>query len=219
MKTFTLIIAVIAISFIPDVVKAGDGATTPGQNNLNLIDSAKFQTRNVGDSSKTRLKRTDHNLLLDMPDASTLNQHAILKFNNKRVITDSLVFKPTIKLGLIGQMYASGEQDGFSNPQKSTSANTYNKGFTISRVRIMVGAQVSRKGSFFLETELASGIGGPLADGTKNVKVSPIILDAQYEYDFATGFQLIAGQQFVSSTRNGLQSAATLMGIPITITH
>ena len=47
---------------------------------------------------------------------------------------------------------------------------------------------------------------------TKNVKLSPIILDAQNEYDLFSGFELIAGDQLVSSTKNGLQNAATLMG-------
>jgi len=85
-----------------------------------------------------------------MPDFTSTSQRALLKFNNKRVITNSTVFKPSIKRGLIGQMYAFGEQYGFANAQKSTIANTYNKAFTISRARLMVDAQVYRKASLFL---------------------------------------------------------------------
>lgn len=113
---------------------------------------------------------------------------------------------------MLGQMYAFGEQDGFAKPQTSTSPKTWNRGFTLSRLRIMLGGQLTRKSTFFVETELASAIGTPLADGSKNVKVSPIILDAQYEYDFATAFTVVAGEQMVSNTRNGLQSAGSLMG-------
>ncbi|MHC5954190.1 hypothetical protein ACYTX9_09760, partial [Streptococcus pyogenes] len=46
---------------------------------------------------------------------------------------------------------------------------------------------------------------------SKNVKVSPIILDAQYEHTFSNAFMLIAGLQLVSHNRNGLQGAASLM--------
>jgi len=79
-----------------------------------------------------------------MPDFTPTTQRALLKFNNKRVITNSTVFKPSIKPGFIGQMFAFGEHDGFANAQKSTIASTYNKRFKILRVRRMVGAQVSR---------------------------------------------------------------------------
>lgn len=212
MRIFTSVTALLSICFISTIANAEVTAGALSVYSVHRPDPANSRSGSLSDSAKKNLKSVSHNLLLDMPDATELSKHALLGFNNKRVLTDSIVFKPSIKVGLVGQMYAFGEQDGYSNPQKSTSANTYNKGFNIARVRIMLGGQLSRKGSFFLETELASAIGTPLADGSKNVKVSPLILDAQYEYDFSTAFQLIAGEQLISATRNGLQSVATLMG-------
>ena len=119
-------------------------------------------------------------------------------------------FKPSIHVGAIVHMFASAEQSGFGGTA-SADAKDWNKGFSVYRARILVGGQLSKKGSFFMETDLPSPIGIQLGDGTKNVKVAPIILDAQYEYDFSNAFQLIAGMQLVSNNRNGLQGAAGLM--------
>ncbi|MDN5286692.1 MAG: hypothetical protein JWR38_2966 [Mucilaginibacter sp.] len=153
----------------------------------------------------------DHNLLLEYPNFARVRKYSILGINRKTVLNDSLPFKPTIQVGSIVHMFAFGEQDGYSNPQTAASPTAWNRGFTLYRARVLVGGQLSRKGSFFLETDLSSAIGGPNADGTKNVKVAPIILDAQYQYNFSNAFQLIAGQQLVSDNRNGLQGAAALM--------
>lgn len=119
-------------------------------------------------------------------------------------------FKPSIHVGAIVHMFASAEQSGFGGAA-SADAKDWNKGFSLYRARVLVGGQLSRKGSFFMETDLPSPIGIQLSDGTKNVKVAPIILDAQYEYDFSNSLQLIAGMQLVSNNRNGLQGAAGLM--------
>lgn len=123
---------------------------------------------------------------------------------------DAEEFKPSIHVGAIVHMFASAEQSGFGGTV-SGEAKDWNKGFSLYRARVLVGGQLSKKGSFFMETDLPSPIGVQLSNGTKNVKVAPIILDAQYEYDFSNAFQLIAGMQLVSSNRNGLQGAAGLM--------
>jgi len=119
-------------------------------------------------------------------------------------------FKPSIHVGAIVHMFASSEQSGFGG-KASADAKDWNKGFSVYRARVLVGGQLSKKGSFFMETDLPSPIGVQLGNGTKNVKVAPIILDAQYEHDFSNSFQLIAGMQLVSNNRNGLQGAAGLM--------
>src|SRR5690606_25659604 len=84
-------------------------------------------------------------------------------------------------------------------------------GITLYRARVLVGGQLSKKGAFFLETDIPSPIGIRLDSSTKNVKVSPIILDAQYEHTFNEHIMLVAGMQLVSHNRNGLQGAASLM--------
>lgn len=120
-------------------------------------------------------------------------------------------FKPSIQVGAIVHMFASAEQDGFGSPNASGAAKEWSKGFSLYRARVLVGGQLSKKGSFFLETDLPSAIGAQIGGEYKNVKVSPILLDCQYEYDFSNAFQLVAGMQLVSNNRNGLQGAAGLM--------
>ena len=169
-------------------------------------------TAEFTDSTGTPLRDTgDHNFLLEYPGLNYVRNQALFNMNKKHIYNnDSIPFKPSIQVGAIVHMFASAQQDGFSNPN-TANPTSYSRGFTLYRARVLVGGQLSKKGSFFMETELPSAIGGPNPDGTKNVKVSPIILDAQYQYNFCNAFQVIAGQQLVSDDRNGLQGAAALM--------
>lgn len=166
----------------------------------------------INDSTGAPLRDTgDHNLLLEYPGLQYVRNQAVFNMNKKHILNnDSIPFKPSIQVGAIVHMFASAQQDGFSDPG-TANPSSYSRGFTLYRARVLVGGQLSKKGSFFMETELPSAIGGPNPDGTKNVKVSPIILDAQYQYNFSNAFQIIAGQQLVSNNRNGLQGAAALM--------
>jgi len=178
---------------------------------LPVIKNDSFLAPSAVHAKGTDDRAGDHNLLLEYPNFTKVRKYSVLRINKKLVLNDSLPFKPAIQLGSIVHMFAFGEQNGYSSPQGAASPTAWNRGFTLYRARVLVGGQLSRKGSFFLETDLPSAIGGPNADGTKNVKVSPIILDAQYQYNFSDAFQLIAGQQLVSDNRNGLQGAAALM--------
>ena len=154
---------------------------------------------------------SDHNLLLEYPGLKYVRSTAVLNMNKKHILSnDTTPFKPSIQVGAIVHMFAFAQQNGFSAPG-TTGATSWSRGFDVYRARVLVGGQLSKKGSFFMETELPSALGGPNADGTKNVKVSPIILDAQYQYNFSNAFQVIAGQMLVSNNRNGLQGAAALM--------
>ncbi|MDQ3291524.1 MAG: hypothetical protein M3Q05_09570 [Bacteroidota bacterium] len=122
------------------------------------------------------------------------------------------VFKPTYQVGTIIHMFTSVSQGQTSALQETTPGfeNKWRRSFNLYRARLLFGAQLSRKGSVFFETDIPNVIGnGP--NNSKNIKVSPIILDAQYEHDFSSYFTVIAGQQLVSHNRNGLQGAATLM--------
>lgn len=162
----------------------------------------------LSDTSRT-LK--DHNLLPEFPDFTELRKYSYLKMNKRAVLSDTVPFKPSIQVGAIIHLFASAEQDGYSDPHGASSPTSWKRGFTLYRARVLVGAQLTPKASFFMETELPSAIGGPNADSSKNVKVSPIILDAQFQYNFCDAFQIIAGQQLVSNNRNGLQGAAAMM--------
>jgi len=161
----------------------------------------------AGDGPDKKDKKTDRkvHLLRELPTyLAPVDSSVIVKEKADEE------FKPSIHVGAIVHMFASAEQSGFGGAA-SADAKDWNKGFSLYRARILVGGQLSKKGSFFMETDLPSPIGVQLGNGTKNVKVAPIILDAQYEYDFSNAFQLIAGMQLVSSNRNGLQGAAGLM--------
>jgi len=122
-------------------------------------------------------------------------------------------FKPSISVGSIVHMYASSQQKGFyfgGNPA-ADDASDWRSNFTVYRGRILVGGKLSPKGSFFMETELMSSVSGANSGAGKNVRITPMILDCQYEHVFMPEFSVIAGLQLVSHNRNGLQGAAGLM--------
>ncbi len=123
-------------------------------------------------------------------------------------------FKPSIQVGSIVHMFASYEQKGFGpggnrNETADNDPDAWRKDFNLYRARVLVGGKLSKNGSFFLETDLPSIVGRGSED-SKNVKVSPIILDAQYEHTFGD-HMVVAGLQLVSHNRNGLQGAAGLL--------
>jgi hypothetical protein len=120
-------------------------------------------------------------------------------------------FKPSLQFGALMHLYGYGQQTGYNAPSLQSNSKEWNKGFSIYRARFLLGGQLSKKGSFFIETEIPTPIGIQLGGGEKNVKVSPILLDAQYEHVFSNAFQVIAGMQLVSNNRNGLQAAGSLM--------
>jgi hypothetical protein len=136
------------------------------------------------------------------------------KLYNTKVVEDtskvSSLFKPSFQVGSIVHMFFSSQQNGFGNPN-ALDPDKSNQNITLYRARILLGGQLSKNGSFFLETDIASPVGIRLSDSTKNVKVEPILLDVQYEHKFADNHMVVAGMQLVSHNRNGLQGAASLM--------
>jgi hypothetical protein len=83
----------------------------------------------------------------------------------------------------------------------------------IYRARILVGGNLTKKTSFFMETDIATPIGFTNTTGSKTMQVNPIILDAQIEHTFSKKIGVIAGLMLVGNTRNALQGAASLMGL------
>lgn len=153
-----------------------------------------------------RNKNPKKNLLREVPDAFVVKPQA-----------DSLApepeFKPSIQVGSIVHMMASYSQVGYPGSGSSGptgSASDWVTGANLYRGRILVGGQLSKKGSFFLETELPFPIGSA-GGGGKNPQSPVVMLDCQYEHKFAEYFQVISGAQLVSGNRNGLQGAASLM--------
>jgi hypothetical protein len=193
-----------------DHLPPGEGKKTSVASHTDTL-SSTGKPKSPIDSPVYAMNNNEHNTLLEFPNFLELRKYSKFGINkNVRPLSDSL-FKPSIQVGAIVQMFAFAQQDGFSAPQTAASPTSYSRGFEVYRARVLVGGQLSPNGSFFIESELPSALGGPNADGTKNVKVAPIILDAQYQYNFSNAFQLVAGQQLVSDNRNGLQGAASLM--------
>jgi hypothetical protein len=63
------------------------------------------------------------------------------------VLTAEEDFKPSIHVGAIVHMFASAEQSGFGG-NVTDKASDWNKGFSLYRARVLVGGQLSKKGSF-----------------------------------------------------------------------
>ena len=166
-------------------------------------------------STDNKLKSTptyQSNVLIEVPDLENTRKYSPSDINHRKQQTaNDSTFKPSIQIGALIHLFASTQQDGYSAPHTALEPKSWGKGFSLYRARVLVGGQLSKKGSFFIETDLPSIIGSRNADGTKNVKVSQIILDAQYQHEFTNAFQLVVGKQLVSNNRNGLQSAATLL--------
>lgn len=124
-------------------------------------------------------------------------------------------FKPNINLGALVHMFFGREQVGYGpgGSPAAENANSWKNELSILRARVLVGGQLSEKGSFFLQTELPfPTILGPRKDSlSKSIRVAPMMLDIQYEHRFSNAFSVIVGKSLVSHNRNGLQSAASLM--------
>ena len=108
------------------------------------------------------------------------------------------------KLGLLLQTQADALQD----------ANTrgYAQNVFVRRVRFLVGGQISKNVSFFLETD-SPNLGKSVTTGTKNSQPTMYIQDAYVELKVNDALAIDAGLMLPSVSRNGLQSAATLLPI------
>jgi hypothetical protein len=107
------------------------------------------------------------------------------------------------KLGVLGQFQADTiDTDG---------TDTHDSNLFVRRLRLLFGGQVAKNVTFFVETD-APNLGKTIA-GSKNITPSVIVQDAYAEFKVADAFMLDAGLMFVPFSRNGLQSAATLLPI------
>lgn len=128
---------------------------------------------------------------------------------------DTTAFKPSIQVGILLQTVGVLQQSALTASQDANPNFTqrWSKQMNIYRARILVGGNISRKTSFFMETDIATPIGLTDANGNKVMQVNPIILDAQIEHSFNKKIGIIAGLMLVGNTRNALQGAASLMAL------
>ena len=122
---------------------------------------------------------------------------------------------PKIQVGAFAQFQGKLVQARPTNPADDGN-RPWDKHLQLWRARVLVGGNISKKLSFFTQTEILNPIGFGTATsgaGAKNIQISPILLDAQIEYNFSKNWWLYSGLQYVGYSRNGLQSPVTLMGL------
>src|SRR4051812_18390571 len=107
------------------------------------------------------------------------------------------------KLGVLGQFQVD------TIDTAGTDGNTTN--VFARRLRLLFGGSVAKNVTFFVETD-SPNLGKTLA-GAKNITPSIIVQDAYAEFKAVDAFMVDAGLMFVPFSRNGLQSAATLLPI------
>jgi hypothetical protein len=84
----------------------------------------------------------------------------------------------------------------------------YSQNLYLRRVRLLVGGQVARNISFFIETDNPN-----LGRAPKNLGAGFIVQDALAEVKFSDPLTISAGLMFVPFCRNCIQSAATLLSL------
>jgi hypothetical protein len=109
----------------------------------------------------------------------------------------------SFRLGVLGQFQA----DTISNPDPDPNTNN----LFARRLRLLFGGQVAKNVSFFIETD-APNLGKTIS-GVKGIQPPVIVQDAYVEVRFTDAFMLDAGLMFIPFSRNGLQSAGTLLPI------
>ena len=106
------------------------------------------------------------------------------------------------KLGVLVQAQGDALQDPV--------ARGYAQNVFVRRARLLVGGQFAKNFSFFVETD-SPNLGKSLTAGTKNSQPSMYVQDAYVEFKFRDALMLDAGLMLPSPSRNGVQSAASLL--------
>lgn len=107
-----------------------------------------------------------------------------------------------LKFGVLLQTQGDATQDMVS---RSYAQNVF-----IRRARILLAGQIAPNLTFFAETDSPNLFKSTTA-GTKNNGSQIILQDAYVNYKFQDAFSLDAGLLLVAPSRNGLQSAASLL--------
>lgn len=106
------------------------------------------------------------------------------------------------RLGVLGQF----QGDWLEAAATGDAPNLF-----VRRVRLLVGGQVTRNVSFFIETD-APNLGKKLPDG-KSITPQLVVQDAYGEVRVRSWLLVDAGLLLVPFSRNSLQSAASLLAI------
>jgi len=120
----------------------------------------------------------------------------------------------SIKAGFLLQTWAQAIQEQLTAAQSADPkyASHWQRQLFLRRARILLGGEVGQKTTFFFESD-APNIGKLTGNGVKDTKFNMYVQDAYIQHTFFPELSVIAGLQLVGITRNGLQSAASLMGL------
>ncbi len=121
---------------------------------------------------------------------------------------------PNINIGVLSQFHIMHNQSVDFTPVNDAGGYglTWERQMYLRRMRVLIGGNISERTSFFFETD-APNIGYVYPSGEKNMRLSVFVQDAQIQHVFSEHIGFIAGLQLVGITRNGLQSAASLMAV------
>lgn len=126
--------------------------------------------------------------------ASAAFGQAVLKVNDN----------VNLKFGILLQTQGDATQDAASR--------IYAQNVFIRRARILLAGQIAPNLTFFAETD-SPNLFKSTAAGTKNNASTIILQDAYVNYKFKDAFSIDAGLMLVAPSRNGLQSAASLLPV------
>jgi hypothetical protein len=121
---------------------------------------------------------------------------------------------PTIKVGFLAQVHAQTLQEQTTAVQDADAnySRHWQRQIYVRRLRIILGGDIAKNTTFFFETD-APNMGKVDSKGIKDTKISMYVQDAQIQHTVAPELSIIAGLQLVGISRNGLQSAASLMAL------
>jgi hypothetical protein len=121
---------------------------------------------------------------------------------------------PSLKVGFLAQVHGQTlqEQTTVKQDVDPKFSRHWQRQVYVRRLRVLVGGDIAKNTSFFFESD-APNIGKVESNGTKSSKVQMYVQDAQIQHTVVPEFSVIAGLQLVGITRNGLQSAASLMAL------
>jgi hypothetical protein len=126
--------------------------------------------------------------------ASAAFGQAVLKVNDN----------VNLKFGVLLQTQGDATQDA--------TTRLYAQNVFVRRARVLLAGQITPNLTFFAETDSPNLFKSTTA-GTKNNASTIILQDAYVNYKFNDAFSLDAGLMLVAPSRNGLQSAASLLPV------
>jgi hypothetical protein len=109
----------------------------------------------------------------------------------------------TFRFGIAGQLWADWTQD-------SSGSQGYQQNFYLRRARLIVGGDLGKDISFFIQTDDPR-----LGITPKNLASGFLLQDALLEWRPTKVFQIVGGEMIVPFTRNGLQSPMSYLTLDV----